>query len=330
MSGQQTTGRPAAAPPCAADLRVSLAGVELPNPVMPASGTFEPFEEGGPPFPLEELGAIVNKTVFWKPRPGNPPPRIHETPSGMLNSIGIPSKGVERFVAEELPHMAALGIPVIASIAGESVAEWRRVARRIEGTGLAHLLELDLSCPNLRSGVIWASDRRLMSRVIAAVRDAVRLPVVAKLSPSVTDIAALAEAAEAAGASALSLVNTYRGMAIDLDSRRPVLGNVTGGLSGPAIRPLAVYAVYACWPRVQVPIIGIGGIAGWEDAVEFLLAGATAVAVGTWNFVEPDAMRRIVGGIGAWLDRQGFGSVRQVIGLAHGPSGSRPRRAPAG
>ena len=319
MSGQPTIERPAAARPYAADLRVSLAGVGLPNPVMPASGTFEPFEEPGPPFPLEELGAIVNKTVFWKPRPGNPPPRLCETPSGMLNSIGIPSKGVERFVAEELPRMAALGIPVIASIAGESVGEFRRVARRIEGTGLAHLLELDLSCPNLRSGVLWAADRRLLAKVIAGVRDAVSLPIVAKLSPSVTDIAALAEAAEAAGASALSLVNTYRGMAIDLASRRPVLGNVTGGLSGPAIRPLAVYAVYACWPRVRVPIIGIGGIAGWEDAVEFLLAGATAVAVGTWNFVEPDAMRRIVEGIGAWLDRQGIGSVQEIIGAAHRP-----------
>ncbi len=312
MSTRPTNGRP-----CAADLRVDLAGVSLPNPVMPASGTFEPFGECGPPFPLEELGAIVNKTVFWKPRAGNPPPRIQETPSGMLNAIGIPSKGVERFVAEELPRMAALGIPVMVSIAGESVKEFCRVARRIEESRQADLLELDLSCPNLRSGVLWAADRRLLGRVVTRVREAVRLPIVAKLSPSVTDIGALAEVAERAGASALSLVNTFRGMAIDIQRRRPVLGNVTGGLSGPAIRPLAVYAVWACYPRVSVPIIGLGGIAGWRDAVEFLLAGATAVAVGTWNFVEPDGMRRIIEGIGAYLDGEGLGSVRELIGAAH-------------
>lgn len=328
MSGPAGPGRPGtagpphegAAPlPPKVDLSVSLAGVCLPNPVMPASGTFEPFGDTGAPFPLEALGAIVNKTVFWKPRPGNPPPRIQETPSGMLNSIGIPSRGVERFVAEELPKMTALGIPVIVSIAGESAAEFRRVARRVEQAGGADLLELDLSCPNLRSGVVWAADRRLLGKVIAGVREAVRLPIVAKLSPSVTDIGAMAEAAERAGASALSLVNTFRGMAIDIRSRRPVLGNVTGGLSGPAIRPLAVYAVWACYPRVSVPIIGMGGITGWQDAVEFILAGATAVAVGTWNFVEPDGMRRIVEGLAAYVDGQGLPAVRELIGAAHRP-----------
>ncbi len=215
--------------------------------------------------------------------------------------------------------MAALKIPVLVSIAGESVAEFSRVARRIEQVGGADLLELDLSCPNLSSGAFWAADRRLLEKVIGHVRDSVRLPIVAKLSPSVTDIAAMAVAAERAGASALSLVNTYRGMAIDIHRRRPVLGNATGGLSGPAIRPMAVYAVWACYPRVSVPIIGMGGIAGWQDAVEFLLAGATAVAVGTWNFVEPDGMLRIIDGIASYVAAQGSGAVRELIGAAHRP-----------
>jgi dihydroorotate dehydrogenase (NAD+) catalytic subunit len=197
----------------------------------------------------------------------------------MLNSIGIPSAGAERFIAEDLPRLRAAGPPVIVSIAEESVDSFRRLARMIEATGMADLLELDLSCPNVHTGAQWAGDPVNLSRAVSAVADTVLLPVIAKLSPMVSDIAAMALAAEKAGARAVSLVNTFKGMVIDIESRRPVLGNVTGGLSGPAIRPIAVAAVWAAYEAVSIPIIGIGGVSCFRDAVEFMLAGATAVGV---------------------------------------------------
>ena len=300
------------------DLSVEIAGVTLPNPVMPASGTYEVDEIHAELFSPSELGAVVNKTIFTEPRPGNPPPRIWETPAGMLNSIGIPSEGVERFVAEQLPRLRALGPPVVVSIAGNSDAEWLALARRIDSAGQADLLELDLSCPNLQDGILWATDEANLRRVVSGVAGVTSLPVIAKLSPNVRDIAAMAAAAEEAGASAVSMVNTYQAMAIDLRTRRPALGNVTGGLSGPAIRPMAVYAVFSAYSRVRIPIIGMGGIATGEDALQFLLAGATAVAVGTQSFVEPRAMKQVIEGIRRYLEENGFRSVREVVGLAHG------------
>jgi dihydroorotate dehydrogenase (NAD+) catalytic subunit len=301
------------------DLSVDIAGVTLPNPVMPASGTYEVTEVHGELFSPSELGAVINKTIFMDAREGNPPPRIWETPAGMLNAIGIPSEGMERFVADQLPRLRALGPPVVVSIAGNSYDEWLAVAERVDAAGGADLLELDLSCPNLRDGIFWATNEENLRRVVAGVVGVTRLPVIAKLSPNVRDISAMAVAAEEAGASAVSMVNTYQGMAIDLRTRRPALGNLTGGLSGPAIRPLAVYAVYSTYPRVGIPIIGMGGIADGEDAVQFLLAGATVVAVGTQNFVEPRAMRQVIAGIRRYLEENGFRSVRDLIGLAHGP-----------
>jgi dihydroorotate dehydrogenase (NAD+) catalytic subunit len=301
------------------DLSVDIAGVTLPNPVMPASGTYEVTEVHGELFSPSELGAVINKTIFMDAREGNPPPRIWETPAGMLNAIGIPSEGMERFVADQLPRLRALGPPVVVSIAGNSYDEWLAVAERVDAAGGADLLELDLSCPNLRDGIFWATNEENLRRVVAGVAGVTRLPVIAKLSPNVRDISAMAVAAEEAGASAVSMVNTYQGMAIDLRTRRPALGNLTGGLSGPAIRPLAVYAVYSTYPRVGIPIIGMGGIADGEDAVQFLLAGATAVAVGTQNFVDPSAMRQVIAGIRRYLEENGFRSARDLIGLAHGP-----------
>jgi dihydroorotate dehydrogenase (NAD+) catalytic subunit len=310
------------------DLGVSLAGVRLPNPVLPASGTYEIDEPHDGFFPPSELGAVINKTIFREPRAGNPPPRIWETPSGMLNAIGIPSKGLAWFLSEELPRLARLGPPVIASVAGNDLAEWAEVAGAVGQSGLADLLELDLSCPNLRDGIPWATNPERLAQVLAAVRQATRLPLIAKLSPNVRSVADMAEVAEGSGAAAVSLVNTYQGMAIDLETRRPALGNLTGGLSGPAIRPLAVYAVYTAYERIRIPIIGMGGIAVWQDAVELLLAGATAVAVGTQNFVNPLAMREVIRGIRGYLERSGLASARELIGQAH--QGSAHRNAAGG
>jgi dihydroorotate dehydrogenase (NAD+) catalytic subunit len=300
------------------DLSVEIAGVTLANPVMPASGTYEVADVHSEFLCPSELGAVVNKTIFLEPRSGNPPPRIWETPAGMLNAIGIPSEGIERFVADQLPRLRALGPPVVVSIAGNTYEEWLALAERIQDTGQADLLELDLSCPNLQDGILWSTNKDNLQRVVAGVAGVTSLPVIAKLSPNVRDIGAMAVAAEEAGASAVSMVNTYQGMAIDLRTRRPALGNVTGGLSGPAIRPLAVYAVFSTFPRVRIPIIGMGGIATGEDAVQFILAGATAVAVGTQNFVEPRAMKQVIAGIGRYLEENGFRSVRELVGKAHG------------
>ena len=299
------------------DLSVEIAGVTLPNPVMPASGTYEVDGIHDRFFSPAELGAVINKTIFLNPRPGNPPPRIWETPCGMLNSIGIPSEGLHKFLEEQLPRLRRLGPPVIVSIAGNSLQEWRELAAAIDASGLADMIELDLSCPNIEQGFIWAAERQALSEAVAAAVEATSLPVISKLSPNVRDISEMALIAEAAGAAAVSMINSYIGMAIDIHERRPALGNITGGLTGPAIRPLAVYSVFSTFKKISVPIIGIGGIATWKDAVEFVLAGASAVAVGTQNFVNPLAMKEVIQGITGYVERSGFSSLRQLIGLAH-------------
>jgi len=299
------------------DLSVEIAGVTLPNPVLPASGTYEIDQVHDGFFSPAELGAVINKTIFMNPRPGNPPPRIWETPCGMLNAIGIPSEGLRRFLAEQLPGMRSLGPPVIVSIAGNSLREWRDLAAAIDESGSADMIELDLSCPNLEQGFVWAAERQALSEAVTAVVEATSLPVISKLSPNVKDISEMAVIAEAAGTAVVSMVNSYLGMAIDIQNRRPALGNITGGLTGPAIRPLAVHSVFATYKKVRVPIIGIGGIATWRDAVEFLLAGASAVAVGTQNFVNPLTMKQVIRGIIDYVEAGGFSSVRELIGLAH-------------
>jgi dihydroorotate dehydrogenase (NAD+) catalytic subunit len=299
------------------DLSVQIAGITMANPVLPASGTYEFSDTREQLIPPSELGAVINKTIFLDRRAGNPPPRIWETPCGMLNAIGIPCEGLERFLKDQLPHLRSLGPPLIVSIAGSSLEEWTEIACRIAETGSADILELDLSCPNLQDGILWATREENLRQVIAAVRDSTSSPLIAKLSPNVRDISAMAVAAEQAGAAAVSMVNSYQGMAIDVERRKPILGNTTGGLTGPAIRPLAVYAIFTTFQKITVPIIGMGGIATWRDAVEFLLAGATAVAVGTQNFVNPMVMKEVVEGIFAYLREGGFSSVREIIGLAH-------------
>jgi len=299
------------------DLSVEIAGVTLPNPVLPASGTYEVDQVHDGFFSPAELGAVINKTIFLDPRPGNPPPRIWETPCGMLNAIGIPSEGLRTFLDEQLPKLRKLGPPVIVSIAGNSLQEWEALAAAIDESGSADMIELDLSCPNLEQGFIWAAERQALSEAVAAAVEVTSLPVISKLSPNVRDIGEMAAVAEAAGTAAVSMVNSYLGMAINIETRAPALGNITGGLTGPAIRPLAVCSVFTAFQKICVPIIGIGGIATWRDAVEFLLAGASAVAVGTQNFVNPMTMREVIQGVAAYVEGNGFSSVRELIGLAH-------------
>lgn len=286
---------------------------------MPASGTFEFGHVHNRLMNPSHLGALVNKTIFLDPRPGNPPPRIVETPCGMLNAIGIPSKGTDTFIADILPQLRSFGVPLIISIAGSTIEEFTKIASRIEATGQADLLELNLSCPNLSQGLEWAQDEKALAQVVTAVKKAVTLPIVAKLSPSVRDIGRMAAVAETAGADALSLINSYKGMVIDIKQGHPFLGNLTGGMSGPAIHPLAVYAVYSVYAASNLPIIGMGGISTWEDAVEMMMAGATAVAVGMYNFINPRAMIEIVHKLSDFCTEKRLESISQIIGCAHPP-----------
>jgi dihydroorotate dehydrogenase (NAD+) catalytic subunit len=298
------------------DLSVTIAGVRLKNPVLPASGTFESLDTLPPAGDPAELGALVNKTITLRPRPGNPPPRIWETPAGMLNAVGIPSTGAADFISGKLPRLRAQNDRLIVSIAGFSREEFVALARLVEESGLADLLELNLSCPNLDCEKVWSTDRDLLTDVIRSVKRASTLPLVAKLSPNVADIGEMAAAAEGAGADALSLVNTFRGLAIDIRAKKPALGHTTGGLSGPAIKPLALYAVFSAYARVRIPIIGMGGICCWQDAVEFMLAGASAVAVGMYSFVNPRTMWEVRDGLEEYARAQHIERIESIIGLA--------------
>ena len=284
---------------------------------MPASGTYEYTGLHDNIFPSNKLGAIVTKTIFIEPREGNKPPRVCETPCGILNSIGIPTEGVNSFIKNKLPVLAGFGVPVIVSIAGNTVDDFCKLGDIIENTEKADLLELNLSCPNLNHGIEWARDKNQLYTVIKKIKENIRIPIIAKLSPSVNDISEMALIAESAGADAVALINTYKGMKIDITKRRPFLGNIAGGLSGPAIHPLAVYAVYSTFKRISIPIIGIGGISSWEDAVEMILAGSTAVGVGMYNFVNPLIMGEIIEGINQYLEENNFESIIEIIGLAH-------------
>ena len=300
-----------------ASLEVEIAGIRLKNPVMPASGAYEYSEERESFFSPGELGAIINKTIFLEKRIGNPPPRIVETPCGMLNAIGIPTGGIEDFIETQLPKMEKFGVPIIASVAGNSIEDFVSVSERVAETGKVSFIELNLSCPNLSEGIEWARDRKQLSNVIERVKASVDIPIIAKLSPMVSDITEMAAVSEDAGADAVALINTYKGMVIDIDRKKPLLGNLTGGLSGPAIHPLAVFAVFSSYRKIKIPIIGIGGIASWSDAVEMILAGATAVGIGMYNFVNPMVMKEVIEGISNYLDANGFNGVKEIVGFAH-------------
>ncbi len=298
----------------APDLSVEIAGMRLQNPVMCASGTFGYGMEYEPYLDLSNLGAIVTKAVTLEERLGNPPPRVRETPAGMLNAIGLQNPGVEVFLRDKLPPLRGFGVPVIVNISGRSVEEFVRLAEMLCVDGVA-ALEVNVSCPNVeQEGMHFGVDPDLTGALTAAIVDACDRPVIVKLSPNVTDITGIAQAAARGGAHALSLINTLVGMSIDTERRRPHLGNVTGGLSGPAIRPVAVRMVHEVASAVDLPIIGMGGITNARDALEFILAGATAVAVGTMNFVEPAAMAAVIGGLEDYCRRHDVTRIADLVG----------------
>lgn len=294
---------------------VVLAGMALRNPVMTASGTFGYGEEFSAHVDLERIGAFITKGLSLKPRPGNPTPRIVETPGGMLNAIGLQNVGLEAFIEQKLPFIRSVDTPCIANFFGDSVEEYGEMAARLDALPEIAALEMNISCPNVKhGGIVFGTDPVCAAEVVSACRKATRKPLIVKLSPNVTDIVALARACADAGADALSLINTLLGMAIDPVRRRPVLANLTGGLSGPAIKPVALRMVWAVSRAVKLPIVGIGGIMTATDAIEFLLAGATAVQVGTASFVTPDAAERIAEGMTDWMLSQGEDDVRNLIG----------------
>jgi dihydroorotate dehydrogenase (NAD+) catalytic subunit len=297
------------------DLTARLGPLTLPNPVMLASGTCSYGIEMEPHGNIAGLGAIVVKGLSLKPSAGNPPPRIAETPSGMLNAIGLENIGVEAFLSDKLPHLRRKRARVIANIYGETVEDYRRLAGILDDADGVLAMEVNISCPNVkRGGLLFGQDPRETGRVVAAVRRATGKPLLVKLSPNVTSVQEIARAAEAAGADALTLINTLQGMAIDVDERRPRLANVIGGLSGPAIRPVAIRIVWQVRQAVSIPLVGVGGIQNTRDALEFIIAGASAVQLGTVNFVYPDRWSEVLEGIADYLRRHRIGSLSSLIG----------------
>lgn len=293
--------------------------LHLANPVMAASGTFGYGTEYADLVDIRKLGAIVSKGITLEPRSGNPQPRLAETPAGLLNSIGLENIGVEALIRDKAPLWAEWSVPVIVNIAGETIEEYAELARRLDGIRGIRGIEVNISCPNVKAGGMeFGTNARSAAAVTEAVRVRTRLPVIVKLSPNVTDPVEIARAVEGAGADALTIANTYRGMAIDTVKRRPVLGNIFGGLSGPAIKPLTLALVYRTYPAVKVPIIGCGGVASVTDALEFLMAGASAVQVGTVTLVSPDAMAGIIEGLERFMEREGISDIAEIVGAAHG------------
>jgi dihydroorotate dehydrogenase (NAD+) catalytic subunit len=297
------------------DLGVDLGFLELRNPVLTASGTFGYGLEFEPYADLAKLGGLVVKGLYYGPREGNPPPRLVETASGLINAIGLQGIGVEAFARKVLPRLRTVGTAVIVNVCGADDDEYARVVEYLDRQEGIAAYELNISCPNVKKeGVCPALQPRTTFELVKRIKAVSRRPVVTKLSPNVTSIVEIAQAAEEAGTDAVALVNTFLAMAVDLETRRPKLGNVYGGLSGPAIKPIALRMVHQVAARLEVPVIGMGGIMTGTDALEFLLAGAAAVEVGTANFVDPDAAVRVVAGIEAWCRAHGVAAVRDIVG----------------
>ena len=297
------------------NMTVDIAGIKLRNPVMTASGTFGYGEEFADYVDLERIGAIITKGLSLKPKAGNPTPRIVETQGGMLNAIGLQNVGVEAFVEKKVPYLRKVNTPVIVNLFGNTLEEYAEMAENIDRVPEVAGIEVNISCPNVKhGGIVFGTDPRAAYSVVKVVREATVKPVIVKLSPNVTDIVEMAQACVDAEADALSLINTLTGMAIDLQKRRPVLANVTGGLSGPAIKPVALRMVWQVAKAVKVPIIGIGGIMNATDALEFMLAGATAVQVGTANFLDPSAAQTIAQEMERYLMEHRISDVNELIG----------------
>jgi dihydroorotate dehydrogenase (NAD+) catalytic subunit len=297
------------------DLSVSIGRLKLKNPVMVASGTFGYGEEYAEFFDLGILGAVVMKGISLRPKEGNPPPRIYETPCGMLNAIGLQNVGLKKFLKDKLPFMRQFDTKAIANVLGATPAEYVKIARALDEAGL-DAIELNVSCPNVKKGGIsFCQNMKGLGRLISKVREVVeQSTLIVKLSPNTSDITEQARVAEDAGADAVSLINTLQGMAVDLERRRPVLANVTGGLSGPAIKPVALRMVWEASRAVGIPVIGMGGITTAGDALEFILAGASAVSVGTANFVRPTAAPEVVEGIEGYMRENGINDIKEMIG----------------
>ncbi len=297
------------------DLAVEIAGIKLKNPVITASGTFGYGREYAEFIDLNRLGALVTKTITFQPRSGNPVPRICETPSGMLNSIGLQNNGAEAFAANDLPWLAQFDLPVIVSIGGDDIDQYCRVTKFISQVEGVSALEVNISCPNVKFGGLgFGRDPRMAADLVAKIRTCSTLPLIVKLSPNVGDIVAIAQAVVRAGAQAISLINTVLGMAVDIESKRPRLKSVVGGLSGPAIKPIALRMVWEVAKAIDVPVIGIGGIASAADALEFILAGAGAVAVGTAVFMDPQSPIKIIEGIEEYLTKNGYDKISDIVG----------------
>jgi dihydroorotate dehydrogenase (NAD+) catalytic subunit len=297
------------------DVSVEIAGIKMRNPVLAASGTFGYGTEYLPLVSPALFGAVITKTITLLPRAGNKPPRIYETPGGMLNSIGLANVGAKKFLAEKLPELLSRHPVVIVNIAGNTMEEYVELAGLLKGRPGISGIELNISCPNVRQGgVAFGSDPVQAARLTALVKKAIDQPLIVKLSPNVADIAAIARAVEQAGADAISLINTLYGMAVDIEKQKPVLGNVTGGLSGPAVKPVALYNVFKAGRAVKIPVIGLGGIMNSADAVEFLLAGAAAVQIGTASFVNPGTVKEIVNGLKDYCLKKGYSKVSQITG----------------
>lgn len=297
------------------DLEIDIAGVKLKNPVMTASGTFAAGREYSEFLDLNQLGAVVVKGIATNPWIGNPPPRIAETYGGMLNAIGLQNMGVEHFINEDIPFLRQYDTKIIVNVIGKSIKEYCQVVERLSDEDV-DLLELNISCPNIKEGgVAFGTSCESVEEVVREVKKYAKQPLIVKLSPNVTDIVEIAKAAQSSGADALSMINTLLGMAIDIHRRKPVLANTTGGLSGPAIKPVAIRMLHDVHKKVSLPIIGMGGIMNGEDAIEFILAGATGVAVGTANFSNPRATIDVLHGIISYCNKYGIKNLEEIRGI---------------
>ncbi|MBO8159412.1 MAG: dihydroorotate dehydrogenase [Thermosyntropha sp.] len=299
------------------DISVNLGGLILKNPVTVASGTFGYGMEYEDFVDISEIGGVIVKGTTLEPRSGNPIPRIVETPAGMLNAIGLENPGIDVFLRDFLPYLKEKGVTVIANIAGNTIEEYARIAAKIENSEGIAAIELNISCPNVKKGGLqFGTNPDTVKEVVEAVKRETSLPVIPKLSPNVTDIVEIAKAAKAGGADALSMINTLMGMAIDIKNKKPVLANIFGGLSGPAIKPVALRMIYQVYKEVTLPILGGGGILDYKDALEFIMAGATAVSIGTGNFVNPCLALEIVEGIKKYMVQENIKSISELVGAA--------------
>lgn len=296
------------------DLSVNIAGLKMKNPVMTASGTFGYGEEYADFIDLNKLGGIVVKGTTLNPRQGNKPPRLAETPSGMLNAVGLQNKGVDYLIKEYLPKLKKLKTPIVVNVSGSDTEEYLGAVQKLCSQDIA-AIELNISCPNVKKGgMMFGTDPVRAAELVSLVKKECDKPLIVKLSPNVTDITEIASAVESAGADAVSLINTLLGMAIDINKRAPILSTITGGLSGPAVKPVALRMVWQVYQKVKIPIIGMGGISSWQDAVEFFLAGASAIEIGTANFIDPQVTMKIIEGLENYLKQNKLNSISSLVG----------------